>query len=194
MTSAIPAYILAGGNSARFGADKARHPVQGQPLVSRIAQIISSRTASQTIVARQGGAYDDLGLRTIADLQPGLGPLAGLHAALSDRAEGWLLLLSCDFVNLNPEWIDTLSRARTEDASIVAFRRRHWEPLFALYHTRLKEPIERQIATPERALWRLIESAPHLACPLPQDWPALAHVNTPGELARAMEEYPRPKD
>jgi len=43
--------------------------------------------------------------------------------------------------------------------------------------------VTRRIASGELAMQRLLDSLPAVALPLPADWPALCHVNTPSELA-----------
>ena len=98
----MPVYILAGGRSSRFGSDKARALLDGEPLVARLARQIEPVARRVTVVAEAADTYADLGLRTIADRRPGLGPLAGLEAALLDATNppkstaDWLILLSCD--------------------------------------------------------------------------------------------------
>ncbi|MEZ6193187.1 MAG: NTP transferase domain-containing protein [Phycisphaerales bacterium] len=66
------------------------------------------------MVADKEDKYADLGLRTIADHNPGLGPLAGLQAALNDLREGqrWLLLCPCDAIVIKPDWVRQLIDAR----------------------------------------------------------------------------------
>ena len=78
----LPIYILAGGRSSRFGSDKARAVLDGEPLIKRVARMAMPIAESTTIVADRTGKYDDLGLRSIADDPPHLGPLGGLAAAL----------------------------------------------------------------------------------------------------------------
>src|SRR4051794_14706591 len=77
----FPAYILAGGQSQRFGSDKARAPLDGKPLIVHVAESLKPIASSVTVVAKDFGEYDDLGLVSIGDLQPGLGPMGGLLTA-----------------------------------------------------------------------------------------------------------------
>lgn len=68
--------ILAGGNGKRMGFDKARLSVYGQPVLLRLATILSPFTSE--IVVAIGKKRDlDLppGVRMVEDLFPGLGPL-----------------------------------------------------------------------------------------------------------------------
>ena len=142
----VPIYILSGGKSSRFGSDKARAALHGEPLLARIVRVLKPSAARFTVVADTPNKYADLGLRTIADIRPGLGPMGGLLSALKDlSASDWLLLVSCDMVALDCAWIGALESARTSDARTVAFKGERIEPLFALYHSDLIEDIERAI-------------------------------------------------
>ena len=111
----MPVYILAGGRSRRYGSDKARAPIDGQPLLVRVAQELEAVASSVTVVARSGSDYDDLGLRTIGDSIPDKGPMGGLLAALEDAGPAeWLLITACDWVGIRVAWARNLLDARSE--------------------------------------------------------------------------------
>ncbi len=177
-------YILSGGKSSRFGSDKARAEIDGEPLIKRIVRILAPCASSFTAVAESPGKYADLGVRTIADVRAGLGPIGGLVTALKDLPNpGWLLLCSCDMVAVDCEWVNTLLAARPSNSQAAAFEGERIEPLFALYHSSLIEEIERGIAAGELSPSGLIARVPSSRLPLPANWPKLAHVNTRAELA-----------
>src|SRR3954452_12325135 len=99
MSLKLPVYVLAGGKSSRFGSDKARALIDGTPLIRILADRLSPFASSLTVVAEVAGKYDDLGLKTIADQVPGLGPMGGLKTILGSLPENsrspWFLLVSC---------------------------------------------------------------------------------------------------
>ncbi len=176
----VPAYILAGGKSSRFGSDKARALVNGTPMICRIAHTLAPQQV--TIVADAGGKYADLGLNTIGDLNPGRGPMAGLQTAMQHairQGSSRLLLVSCDLVGIRCQWVEALL-AVSEDADVVAYRGEFWEPLCAIYHTRIREEVNRRIACRELAMQSLCDSVRAIALPRPDDW---AQANTPEDLA-----------
>ena len=180
----VAVYIMAGGRSSRFGSDKARALVDGVPMLLRIAGELSPVTSSITVVAGTAGKYDDLGLRTIADRHPGQGPLAGLHASMLDALPAsWLLLVSCDLIAVRRGWVDMLMAAQRPEVRAIAFRHDRWEPLLALYSTALLDEVTGRLEREELAMQRLLDGVDATALPLPTDWPALCHVNTPAELA-----------
>lgn len=182
----VPAYVLAGGRSSRFGSDKARAIVHGQPLLRHVATLLQPVAASITVVADRVGKYDDLGLRTIADRQPGLGPLAGLDAALSDlpAGSGWLLLCCCDAVILRAEWLNQLCAAPRGPELAIAMRSRHWQPMPALYARDAHPLVSALLSDSNRSMQRLLDELPTRALPLPPDWPANWQINTPEDHER----------
>ena len=66
-------YILAGGQSRRFGQDKARALVEGSPLLLHVARAAEPLGGEMRVVAAQEGEYQDLGLETVADQRAGHG-------------------------------------------------------------------------------------------------------------------------
>jgi molybdopterin-guanine dinucleotide biosynthesis protein A len=181
--TSVRVYILAGGKSSRFGSDKARAELDGEALLSRIVRILAPCASAFTAVADVPDKYADLGVRTIADVRAGLGPIGGLMTALKDLpTPGWLLLCSCDMVAIECGWVETLSAARASHVQAVAFEGERIEPLFALYHSNLIHEIERGIDAGELSPSRLIARVPAARLTLPANWPKLAHVNTREEL------------
>jgi len=180
----VPVYILAGGKSSRFGRDKARAESDGIPIILRVASDVRSVASSITVVADKSEKYTDLRLRTISDRIPRLGPLGGLQTALEDCAsEGWLLLLSCDFVGVRADWVYSLLTHREAGAQVVLFRDSvGWQPMPALYHTSIRETVTQQVAQRRLAMWALIETVTTVGLPIPSDWSNLCNVNVPADL------------
>lgn len=185
-----PVYILAGGQSSRFGSDKARAMGMEGPLIAGVAGIFRRFAGEVVVIADRPRKYVDLGLETVADRIPGMGPLGGLHGALSDRmeriGEGWSWVASCDFVSIQQHWLDALARADRKERWIICYE---GQPLLGLYHTDLIGELEQRLETGRLALRDLVrEIAAHtLQLPIPSDWTALAHINRPDELAAARQ-------
>lgn len=158
--SQIPVYVLAGGQSRRFGRDKARALFQGQALILKLAQSLEPFAQPLQVVASQTGQYADLNLSTIADQEPYLGPMGGLYTALLDciqiQQQDWLLLASCDTLNVTPYEIQKLLNARSEQAEAVAYYHERWQPIWALYHRRILPSLEQALQVGERSLSRLL--------------------------------------
>ncbi len=91
----ILAAVLAGGQSSRFGSDKALALLDGRPLIDHVIAALAPQAEALVICGRDYPGY--IG---IADLPaPGLGPLGGLCAALHHAAATWhdaVLCAPCD--------------------------------------------------------------------------------------------------
>jgi molybdopterin-guanine dinucleotide biosynthesis protein A len=178
-------YILAGGQSSRFGSDKARALLGGHALVRVVAECLGPVCRNTSVVAGRADQYADLGLRTIADRQPGRGPLAGLDAALADAPAGsWVLLASCDLAGATAGLVQPLLQLCDAPARAVAYRREHWEPLPALYHTDLRPLVTNRLAAGAASLQGLLDEAGAVAVLPGPDWPKVLQVNTPEDLRR----------
>lgn len=180
-----PLYILAGGRSSRFGSDKARALMRGRPLIVGVAESLAPVTLGSTVVAARDEQYAGLGLVTVGDLRPGLGPLGGLATALADLphrhpGEGMLLLVACDLVEPKAAWVTELCML-IGDRPAAAFRGpRGWEPVFALYRRELAQEVERRTYSDDRSLSSLLDAVGAAATAVPVGY---RHVTCPGDLA-----------
>ncbi len=83
----IRVYILSGGYSSRFGSDKARVRIGGRELIRSVADELRS-IGPITVVADSFGKYGDLGLNTVGDIWPHLGPMGGLLSSILHALRG----------------------------------------------------------------------------------------------------------
>ncbi len=87
--------IIAGGQSSRFGADKAQAMLGGRALIDHVADAMDARCDAVVICGRKWGSRICLADRP----RPALGPLGGLCAALRyGAANGFDMVASagCD--------------------------------------------------------------------------------------------------
>lgn len=180
----LPVYILAGGRSRRFGSDKARALLRKRPLILHVADAAAAVASRVTAVADVAGKYRDLGLHTISDRLGGLGPLAGLHAALHDLRPGeeWLLLCPCDAPGLRPEWPARLLPGDDDRHEVIAFREERLQPFPAVYSIRCLPEVERRLQHNDRSLHGLLEAVRVREVPWPEHSRRTWQVNTPREL------------
>jgi molybdenum cofactor guanylyltransferase len=81
----IPAVILAGGRSRRMEyGDKSLLPLDGKPMIERIAAVLSPQVSTLAVNANgDPQRFAFLGLPVVQDAIPGFqGPLAGIHAGM----------------------------------------------------------------------------------------------------------------
>jgi molybdenum cofactor guanylyltransferase len=102
--------VLAGGQSRRFGSDKALAQLDGQTLLERAVEQISRWCASVVVVGRETAPAPCL-----ADWPaPNRGPLGGIAAALRlarERGDHAVLTVAVDSVDLPDDLPDLLTPA-----------------------------------------------------------------------------------
>jgi molybdopterin-guanine dinucleotide biosynthesis protein A len=132
--------IIAGGASTRYGSAKALAEVGGRRVVDRVADSLRIALPGADVVAivNDAGLARAIGLPHRADVLTGIGPLAGLHAALlwaMERGAAGVLAAGCDMPFLEaPLLCELLARAPAFDIVVPASEgRRGVEPLCAYY-------------------------------------------------------------
>ncbi len=167
--------VLAGGQSRRFGSDKAEALLEGRRLIDLVADALAPQCAALVVCGRVDHAFTCLPDRP----GPGIGPLGGLAAALHHAAsQGYDAVLSagCDVPNLPGNLAQILSGARG-DASIAES-----QPVIGLWPSGLTVPLDGFIADGGRALYGFAE---HVGARSVVIDPPLANVNRPEDLPPA---------
>jgi molybdopterin-guanine dinucleotide biosynthesis protein A len=179
------AFILAGGLSRRMGRDKALIEYGGEPLAARAARI-AAEAAGRAFLVGPAALYGHLGFPCLDERYRGLGPISGLHAALSSGLAQWCLLLACDMPGLDAPslrgLLETAENAPCEAAVTVSPGGRP-EPLCAAYHARLAPLVEQHILEKRLALHDLLASISWTPFPAPHPRFA-ANINTPEDWAQ----------
>lgn len=112
----IEAFILAGGASSRMGTDKARLTLDGKTFIQHIAETLDAFASSVTIVGQHS---EDLGLKSIVDIHPRWGALAGIQTALNDCQSEWAFVVACDFPFVSIDLCKRLSTFRSHHEAVV---------------------------------------------------------------------------
>jgi molybdopterin-guanine dinucleotide biosynthesis protein A len=104
-------YVLVGGRSSRMGLNKARLPVDSHlVLVESVANKVANIAGNVALIG-DPAAYIDLAFECIPDLRRGLGPLAGIEAALALERGQLNVIVACDMPGLKSEWLARLLAA-----------------------------------------------------------------------------------
>jgi molybdenum cofactor guanylyltransferase len=162
--------ILAGGQSRRFGSDKALALVEGKPLLAHVADTLRPQCVQLVVAGRVWP-----GIESVIDLPaPGLGPLGGLAGALAlAQRDGFDAVLSsgCDVLGLPVNLVTHLGTgpAILEDLPIVG-----------LWPTALAAPLAEWLTAPaNRSVYRFAEKVGARQVPMP---PGLINANYPDDL------------
>lgn len=156
------ALILAGGYSTRFGEpDKAFVPVDGRPMIERVADrvapvadelVVNCRPEQRRPVER---ALDAHTFRFAVDPVPDQGPVAGLRTGLRVTRGQAVAVVACDMPRVDPALFETLFDA-CEGAAVPRSGDR-LQPLHAVYEPSVtRVAAERTFATGSRRLYDVV--------------------------------------
>jgi molybdopterin-guanine dinucleotide biosynthesis protein A len=175
-------FVLVGGKSSRMGCDKALLPFHGEPLARHIAAVVATAAGSAIFVGNPE-VYRHLGYAVVNDRKPGLGPLSGIHTALSVSDRDWNLIVACDMPELTAPFLkNLLDLAEQCDADCLAPAGPSGrpEPLCAVYHRRTLPRIEAALEAGVLKVMQALSGANISVHPV-TDAALFQNCNTPGE-------------
>ncbi len=133
-------FLLAGGKSSRMGVntDKAFLDFHGQTLLDRALTVMGEVCDRVTIVGDPAkfSKYGSMQYGpVVADIFPGCGPLAGIHAALTHSTAELNLMLAVDMPFVSRELLEFLFAAAEQSDAIITVPRtgKGFQPLCAIY-------------------------------------------------------------
>lgn len=153
----ITGVILAGGKSRRMGRNKALLDLGGICLIEKTYQIMSKLFQEVILITNTPEDYAFLNCPCQRDIYPGIGSIAGLHAALSTSNNERIFVVPCDMPFLNPALITLLCRKEKTYDAVVPFSNQGIEPLHALYHRRCLPQLERAIVEGDKKLQNFLQ-------------------------------------
>jgi molybdopterin-guanine dinucleotide biosynthesis protein A len=170
-----------------MGFDKAVVMVGGRAMVVRVVDALDAAGSSRTVVVGgDAAALAVLGIDSVADAWPELGPLGGIATALRVATEDISAVLACDLLDPDPTAIERVVAALAADpqadlAVPHAGGRRQW--LHAAWRRRAGPALEAAIDAGERAVHRAV-AAQGLRVVTVQEIPAgaVADADTPDRL------------
>jgi len=134
------AIILAGGQSSRFGSNKALQDLAGKPLIRHVVERVSSFAGEVVVVIGRGESktmYSKLlpsGVTIVNDDLEGKNPLIGFVSGLTATESDYAAILACDVPFVSGEVVELLfRRGSNADAAIPRWSRQRIEPLQAVY-------------------------------------------------------------
>lgn len=188
--SDIVGVVLAGGGSRRMGRDKAVLPWTGTTLAHRAAAVLGEVCGEVFIAGPAALARADL--EAVADLFPGCGPLAGLHAGFERAGDRAIFALACDMPFVNTELIRHLAGVAggREEGAWVAGGEDGTQPLCGVYAPAGRALAERRLRAGELSVRGFLQAVGGVAVPITAELgfyrpELLLNINRPGDLERA---------
>jgi molybdopterin-guanine dinucleotide biosynthesis protein A len=119
-----------------MGFDKALIPMEGQPLVLRVAERLATECDPVFLAPGEPGRLGDLGHPEVADEVAGAGALGGLVSALAASPHELLAAVAVDMPFASPEVFRLLAALHDGEDAVVPMTSRGLEPLHAVYSRR----------------------------------------------------------
>lgn len=194
--SPVMGVILAGGQASRLGfREKALVELHDRPLVAHVIDRLADQVDGLWLnVNREQARYQRFGLPIIGDAPAfaGMGPLAGIHAALEaferhTPSQGWLAVAACDSPWLPLDLVDRLiAAARSASLSAaVACDGERCHPTLSVLHSSLLPSVARQLRRNELAFGRWLADLPAAQADFSDQPGAFGNINTLSELEAA---------
>ncbi|MEN8232419.1 MAG: molybdenum cofactor guanylyltransferase [Thermodesulfobacteriota bacterium] len=157
--SDITGVILAGGQSNRFGSNKALALLHGKSLIQYVTETMTAIFNDCLLVTNAPEQYDFLNIPMIRDQYQDSGPLAGIHAALSHTGKAWIFVVGCDMPAITPDVIAFLCSFVHEDCeAVIPWLETGAEPLCGLYHKTALAQIEQYLKDGKAQVRELLEN------------------------------------
>lgn len=190
MPAVLFGLVLAGGASTRMKRDKAALAYHGKPQLQWAYDLLSELCAATFVSVRpdQRDEPTRATLPQIVDRQPGIGPAAGITAALAEHPKAAWLVVACDLPFITAPTLQHLIAHRDPQRVATAYRSNHDslpEPLCAIWEPSAREPLQAYLATGKQCPRKFLIDSNALLLDLPNAR-ALDNVNTVDEFSAAQ--------
>lgn len=190
----VSAVILAGGESRRMGNNKALLPYRSGRFIDTVHRQMAALFPEVILVTNTPELYQALPCRKVADLYPGMGALAGIHAGLHYSSNPRIFVVACDMPCLNSQLIRHLAARVDGHDVVVAESDSGVEPLHSLYSKESLATIEQMLVAGEKrvtALYpkvRLLQLSAAEIARLDPGFASFRNINTLEEYTLLQEE------
>jgi molybdopterin-guanine dinucleotide biosynthesis protein A len=183
----VTGLILAGGQGRRMGGiDKGLQPFRGRPMVEWVVERLAPQVGVLLINCNQNlDAYARLGHAVVPDRIGGFaGPLAGLHAGLSEARTPLVATAPCDSPFLPADLVSRLRAALEAQQAQLAVARTGTQPhpVFSLCRRDLLDHLSQYLADGGRKIDAWYASLRVVEVAFDDEAEAFANINTREEL------------
>ena len=192
MTGALRGLVLAGGRSTRMGRDKAVLAYHGRDQLQVAFELLDEVAGPNFVSVRADQTSDPLRARyaQVIDGTLGVGPVAGILAALRTRPAAAWLVLACDLPFLDASTLRALIAGRDPSRVATAFRSAYDglpEPLCAIWEPQCEPLLADFVAADGRCPRKFLLAHAARIIDLPQS-NALDNINSTTEYRQAMQD------
>jgi molybdopterin-guanine dinucleotide biosynthesis protein A len=185
--------VLVGGESRRYGRNKALELFQGERLIDRQVRTVGTLFSEVLVITNDPERYLHLDVTIVRDVIPGQGPLGGIYTGLLFAQGKSVFVTACDMPFVQPAVVRRMLQLATDYDVIVPEKTEGLEPLHAIYSSRCLPHIEKMLDHgtlqvinffPAVKVYRL--SSEEIGQLDPQGL-SFFNINTPNDMDRARE-------
>ncbi len=192
MTGALRGLVLTGGRSTRMGRDKAVLAYHGRDQLQVAFELLGEVAGPNFVSVRADQTSDPLRARyaQVIDGTLGVGPVAGILAALRTRPAAAWLVLACDLPFLDASTLRALIAGRDPSRVATAFRSAYDglpEPLCAIWEPQCEPLLADFVAADGRCPRKFLLAHAARIIDLPRS-NALDNINSTTEYRQAMQD------
>jgi molybdopterin-guanine dinucleotide biosynthesis protein A len=137
--------ILAGGKSLRLGRSKFLETIEDKSLIQWVVDRLAVLSTEIIIATARGEAIpcsSAVEIKTVADIYPGKGPLAGIYSGLMAASSPRAIVVGCDTPFLSTGLLEYMTQTSpTFDIAVPRIKDKV-EPLCAVYSKNCLAPIQ----------------------------------------------------
>ncbi len=145
-------FVLAGKKNNDTEPNKALLKIDGETLVERAVETLNKVFTEVVIGTNNPEEFNFIDVPKVHDIFPGLGPLAGIHSALSSSKTEKIFVLSYDMPFVIPTLIKHLLDIKTEESIVVPATSRGAYYLCGIYDKNLLPVLESVLKIVSEAL------------------------------------------
>ncbi|TDL80272.1 molybdenum cofactor guanylyltransferase [Peribacillus frigoritolerans] len=150
--------VLAGGQSRRFGSDKALETYEESTFLDVALKELKAVTETVAVIGRTNHSNENVQFYGDSAKYKGMGPLAGLYTAMKKVQADWYLVLACDMPLIDQEILAVLQSGINEkQAAVIPVIHGKCHPLCALYHCSAFSMIERLLDQKQLKMMTLLD-------------------------------------
>ena len=177
--------LLSGGKSSRMGMPKALLEIEGKTLLEKVAEA-GMEFEERILSVNDPSIPTPEGFVRCADVYPGCGPMAGIHAALEMTDCDALVVAPCDVPRYCAEAARYLAAQYDPayDAVVLVDKTGRDQPLSGVYGKSCLPVLEGHLRTGRLKLMRMLEEMKlkRIAPPEALNSDIFENLNTPEEL------------
>jgi molybdopterin-guanine dinucleotide biosynthesis protein A len=150
--------ILAGGKSLRFGRSKALQVIGGKSLIQWVVDRLAMLSTEIILATAHGEAIpcsSTVRIKTVADIYPRKGPLAGIYSGLIASSTPRAIVVGCDTPFLSAALLEYMTQICSTFDVVVPRIKSKVEPLCAVYSRNCLAPIQELLEQDERQIIKL---------------------------------------